>query len=328
MAHMIRTNDNVLTVGQKPWHGLGINLPTPPATALEAIQLTGIDYDVVKKPLFLDDARPVEIVGSGNRRDGFWGCTIRQDTGEMLGVVGPGYHVLQNRQLAGIFEPLVASGKLSIETCGTLSGGRKVWMLAKLNVDSQIIRSVAGEPDKVAAYWMIAHGHDGSMAARIGFTGTRIVCWNTMSAAIGSDASKLVKCLHTQSLEANLTTLMNAMDASDELFHLSCDQYRKLAGKGVSFADLKEYARIVVDAPADVAEWTKDQDKKIWEIVEAATNGIGNMGASWWDAYNGVTEVLTWKSSRTVNRRMDSLWFGDNAVNNTKALETALTMAG
>jgi hypothetical protein len=118
------------------------------------------------------------------------------------------------------------------------------------------------------------------------------------------------------------------MDASDELFHLSCDQYRKLAGKGVSFADLKEYARIVVNAPVSVAEWTKDQDKKIWEIVEAATNGIGNMGASWWDAYNGVTEVLTWKSSRTTNRRMDSLWFGDNAANNTKALETALTMAG
>jgi len=325
MAHMIRNSDGILTIGERPWHGLGVTLAEPPATALEALRLAGMDWEVEKQPMFLKDSRPVHIVGGTKSENGYWGTIIRQDTDEQLGVVGPGYHPLQNRQLASIFEPLVASGKIQIETCGSLQDGRKVWMLAKLQ-GSEKIRGV-GENDEVAKYWMIAHGHDGKMAARIGFTPIRVVCWNTLSAAVGSAASSLVKCLHTQSLSDNLETLMTAMDATDELFHLSCEQYRQLSAKGVSRSDLQEYARIVVDAPKDVNEWSKHDSKKVWQIVEAATQGVGNLGSSWWDAYNGVTEVLSWRASKTKNTRLDSLWFGNNHNVNQDALNLALTMA-
>lgn len=324
MAHMIRQDDGILTVGEKPWHGLGVTLDTPPATALEALQIAGMDWTCTKQRMKLEeDDRTVKIVGSTKKRDGYWGCVVRDDTKEQLGVVGPSFQILQNRKLASLFEPFIAEGKLRIETCGSLMNGRRVWMLGKLEGEQEIQNG----GDIVRKYWMIAHGHDGSLAARVGFTPVRVVCWNTLSASLTNAASSLVKCLHTQSLENNLETLMRAMNATDEVFDLTCDQYRQLASRGVSRTDLREYARIIVDAPKDELKWTNPQRKKIGEIVGAAVEGIGNKGASWWDALNGVTEQLTWHVGRQKEVRLNSLWFGENYNLNQRALDLALDMS-
>jgi hypothetical protein len=47
-----------------------------------------------------------------------------------------------------------------------------------------------------------------------------------------------------------------------------------------------------------------------------------------WSVYNGVSEYLTHERSRSVDARLNSLWFGDGAATNRHALETALDMAG
>jgi phage/plasmid-like protein (TIGR03299 family) len=325
MAHNLREHDSMISVGQRPWHGLGVTLQEPPKNGQEALELAKLDWSVTKVPMFLSDGRQVRISGSTSRKnDGHYGAILRDDTQEQLGVVGPGYTPYQNKQMAKLFDPLIADGTVSIETCGSLFNGRRVWMLAKFaRGDSQI----TSEQDTVARYLMLAHGHDGTLAVRFGFTYVRVVCWNTMSLAMTDNRSKLVRCLHTSNLEKNLETLRDAIDASHEVFELTADQYRKLASRGVNRTDLREYARILVQADADEADWTSQQRRKIGQIVGSAMEGIGNKGKSWWDAYNGATEFLTWTAGRRRENRLDSLWFGANAELNQKALELALEMS-
>jgi hypothetical protein len=52
------------------------------------------------------------------------------------------------------------------------------------------------------------------------------------------------------------------------------------------------------------------------------------VSGTFWTAYNGVAEWLSYQRGRTQANRLNSLWFGDSAAMNRQALETALEMAG
>jgi hypothetical protein len=48
---------------------------------------------------------------------------------------------------------------------------------------------------------------------------------------------------------------------------------------------------------------------------------------TYWTAYNGVSEWLTYDRGSSGDNRLNALWFGGSAVLSRHALETALDMA-
>jgi phage/plasmid-like protein (TIGR03299 family) len=329
MAHQIHENDSMLAVGKTPWHGLGTTLATPPATAAEALKLSGLDWTVAKRPMFLDDGQPVKVktvYESARDRVSVPGAIVREDTNEILGVVGGQYLPYQNADMAELFDPLIQDGSVSIETCGSLFNGRRVWMLARFMSEHGSSMTIR-DGDDVAKYLLLAHGHDGTLAVRFGFTPIRVVCNNTLSFALSDGKSSLVKCLHTANLARNLQILRDAMKMADSAFELTAEQYRSLAARGVSTASLREYARLVVGADEIASKRTAAESRKIGEIVGSAMDGRGNTGRTWWDAYNGVTEWLTWTQGRDAASRINSVWFGGGVATSTDALKLALEMS-
>ena len=67
------------------------------------------------------------------------------------------------------------------------------------------------------------------------------------------------------------------------------------------------------------------------EIVGLAEAGRGNelpsVSGTLWTAYNGVAEWLGYRRGNSQGNRLNSLWFGDSAGLNRRALEAALEMA-
>lgn len=334
MAHNLQQHDSMMAVGQTPWHGLGVVLDQPPASGLEALQLAGLDWTVTKRPMKVaDSGAKVHITASTvQRRSGEWGVMVRDDLyaqdpnhpHAQLGVVGPSFTPLQNRSMASHFDFLINEGKLQIETCGSLFNGKRVWMLGKFENSETTIDT----NDTVRNYALLAHGHDGTMAVRFGTTPIRVVCWNTLSAAISAKSrSKLVTVLHTASMESSLEILAKTIVDGEKAFELSADQFRLLVKKGVNRAELREYARLVIDAPEE-AKQTVFQRKKIGEIVGAAIEGRGNRGSNWWHAYNGATEYLNYMDGRRADCRLNKLWFGENVDVSARALQLAIEMSG
>ena len=103
-----------------PWHGLGNGVDNA-LTGREAITAAGLGYTVDKVALMTDSLQMVKSHVA----------TRRSDTGEILGVVGQNYKVVQNAEAFDFMDNLVAEG-LRYHTAGALGKGDRIWMLATL----------------------------------------------------------------------------------------------------------------------------------------------------------------------------------------------------
>jgi len=313
MAHLFNSG---LFFGQAAWHGLGTTLPadSPARFSIDdSIRLAGLDWHVEKQPLFLGDGREVE----GHS------AVIRGDSGDVLGVVGDRYQPLQNRDQFRWFAPFLESRECAFETCGALNGGQLVWVLAKVNrPDSDI-----GGGDAVRKYLLLTSSHDGSAATSVGFCPIRVVCWNTLSAGLSHEASKLLKVKHTASQAAALAAIRETINLVDESFEATAAQYRKLLACRLSPADLRRYVKLVLELPEDETALSGRARNTLADVVELARRGVGNDGRTAWSAYNGVTHYITHQYGHTADSRLRANWYGAGRRMNDRAFSLALQLA-
>ena len=115
-------------------------------------------------------------------------------------------------------------------------------------------------------------------------------------------------------------------------FEATAEQYRFLASKQIKTSDLEQYVKVVlgkgnVDRD-DLSTRTKNQMLKIIELFdEGKGNSNPAIAGSYWAAYNGVTEWLSYERGNNNDNRMSSLWFGQNANVNRTAFDSAMAMA-
>lgn len=328
MAHEI---ENMMYVGDRPWHGLGVKLPNAP-TIGEGIQSAGLAWTVSKQNLYLGDGRKTEFF-----------ATVRESDKSILGYVGPDYTVLQNADAFAWFDPFLQSGLATLETAMSLRGGSRVAILAKIASDPIVI--VSKSNDAIERYILLSNGHDGKLACRVGFTPVRVVCHNTLTMAHRSGASKLLRVKHHANVKENINEIREIMNVANSEFEATADQFRSLAAKEINYADLKKYIKKVFrQTPEDALETTPaiefvdatDPETRKGEtlcnrILPLFDSGRGNdlpgVKNTYWAAYNAITEYLSYERGRTQDVRLDSLYYGQAATFNQRALNVALDMA-
>ena len=307
--------EQMMFVGATPWHGLG-NQVDSDINVADAIVAAGLDWEVGLKDLQTVDGVPV------NHR-----ATYRKTDGSILGVVGPRYTPLQNRDSFDWFQPFLDAGECALHTAGSLHSGQKVWVLAQLNRDNSEI--VPG--DEVSKFILLSNSHDGTTAIRVGYTPIRVVCANTLAWAHSSSDSKLIRIRHTRSSKNNLENVRDIMDNINIGFEATAEQFRFLASKNFNQADIRQYVKTMLGiegtVDGDIKTRTRNIMDEIMGLVEGPKQNATNVRGTWWAAYNGYNEYLNYNKGRTEDNRIDSLWFGVGANDNMKALKTAMEFA-
>jgi phage/plasmid-like protein (TIGR03299 family) len=316
MAAMI---ESMMFAGSVPWHGLGEKIDEAHLYSIaDGMKTAGMDWQVGLKDLYTGDGEKVSHK-----------ACYRKTDDKVLGVVGPRWTPVQNVEMFEWFQPWLSEKTCMLHTAGSLCGGEKVWVLCQIVSDP--LEIVKG--DEVAKFILLANSHNGSMAVRAGFTGIRVVCCNTMAAAIRDAESKLIRLRHSSKVKENLENIREIMDLANQEFEATAEQYRHLAKSQVHQGDLRKYVKIVLGvenvADVDLPKKTVNIMEEIFKMVECG-RGQDNphIQGSYWQAYNGVNEYLNYNKGRNSSNRLDSLWFGQAAALNMKALEVAMTMAG
>ncbi len=318
---------SMFSVKETPWHGLGVILDQPP-TVEEGLVEAGLNWNVSLAPLNTDSGLTVP-----DHR-----AVVRDTDSKILGVVGKGWKPLQNQDAFSWFQPWLDSGVATLESAGSLKGGKRVWVMAKIKADPLVI--VPGADDTVERYILLSNGHDGTMAIRAGFSAVRVVCQNTLSAAISDSASKLLRVRHSGKAMQALDEIQKVMNVAEAQFQATAEQYRRLAACRVNDADMVKYVQRVfkvtpattTDAAAnDPGDEGDDCSRLINRILPLFEKGRGNdlpgVKGTLWGAMNAVTEYLTHDRGHNLDNRIDSLWFGQGANLTQKAYIEALKMA-
>lgn len=313
MSHQVQ---HMFSVRKTPWHRLGVVLDNPPTVA-EGIKQAGLDWPVQLRPLFLQDGRQAPAF-----------ATVRGDNDFVLGVVGEKYRPLQNAEAFSFFQPFLDAGEATLETAGSLAEGRKVWVLARLNRTPVVV----GPGDEVEKFLLLSNGHDGSLAVRVGFTPIRVVCANTLAMAHRGEASQLIRLKHSSNVAINLANIRETVDAVNARFEATAEQWRLLARKDISQADLRKYVRLVLSPELPENEEPSARMKNIFESVyrlfeDGRGQNLPSSCGTAWGMYNALTEYLGYEAGRSDDSRLSSLWFGAGVKTNERALQVALDMA-
>jgi phage/plasmid-like protein (TIGR03299 family) len=314
MAHEI---ESIFFVGETPWHGLGKQLENNPSIE-EAIKAADLGWKVELKPVYLEDGTLIESAQA----------TVRDSDGACLGVVGNRYKPLQNEEAFSFFEPFLQNGLCSLETAGSLCGGKKVWVLARIGGSDL---PIAGD-DVVRKFILLSNSHDGSVSVRVGYTPVRVVCANTLSMAVRDKESQLIRVRHTQRTMYDLEKIRDVMNLVNQNFEASAEQYRLLARKTINAADLRKYVIKVMDLKEnEQGDLHPRAEGTLAQVIDLFENGRGNqligVRGTVWAAYNAVTEYLSHNAGRSADNRYNALWFGSGADQNALALNEALKLA-
>jgi phage/plasmid-like protein (TIGR03299 family) len=307
-----------------PWHGHGTAITGAVSTA-EALQWASLDWTVSLAPVYhrsllavvKDDGttdRPMLQVPSHS-------IVVRDTDDRVLGVVGSDWRPLQNRDAFAWFDPFLANGYAEIETAGSLRGGRRVWILARIvGADVDV-----GGGDTVRPYILLSHGHDGSLAIRAGLTMIRVVCENTCSAAIdaGDKNGGLVKLLHSSGAGQRLADVREAILAARGRISDVATRYRELTT--LQIRNDRQVAALVAAAWPDLSPAGKvKRYDQIQELRHAAPgHDLATANGTAWGLYQALTEYVTHHAGRGESTRLDSMAYGNGAAALRRGLQAA-----
>jgi len=307
--------------GGLPWHGLGQSLP-PGQSIEERTQAAGMAWAIrrskVRYVTSADEATPVRTWADKH-------VLFRSDTSAPLGLVSPDYKIVQPSAVMEFFRDLTASAGMELETAGTLFGGKRFWALARVGLPQSV--GPNGQ-DPVGQYLCLATSADGSMATTAMYTTIRVVCNNTLTAALGS-AKTSARVTHKSRFIADV--VKDSMDLhvteAQEQFSSTMDLFRALGQCTITKAEGEEALLDIMHpgnaelSPADRSKLTYGKSMSMLRALASGSGLIGpGVGTAW-----GLTNALTqWVdhtgTARTPDAKLDSALWGQGASLKTRGL--------
>jgi phage/plasmid-like protein (TIGR03299 family) len=276
MAHNLNFNNgktSFMTVKEKAWHGLGQVLDKP-ATAEEAIKEAGLDFTVEKEQV------SIYLNGEAHNVPGKF-ATYRTDNSKPFGIVGDRYEIVQNRDAFNFFDAIVGEGEAIYETAGALGNGEVIFITAKL---PSYIRVGKGD-DVIEKYLLLTSSHDGSGSIKAMFTPIRVVCNNTLNAALNSGAAK-VTIRHTKSALDNLKKAHKVLGIANKLSEELEVIFNNMAKVKIKDKQLTDYIETVMLGNT-LERMLKEDDK--FELSTRTNNIITSIKDY---AFNNETQQL------------------------------------
>jgi phage/plasmid-like protein (TIGR03299 family) len=317
MSHeieMINGKAQMAYVGETPWHGLGVRVPAD-LTPDQMLEAAGLDWSVQKIPAFAK-------VGGKNINIG-QSALVRQSDNRILDVVSNDWNPVQNSEAFEFFNDFIAEGDMEMHTAGSLKDGQIVWALAKIK-DGFTING----GDEVESYLHFTNFHKYGFSTDVRFTPIRVVCNNTLTLSLNTKVEKMVKISHRREFDGDNVKLMLGV-AADKLAKYK-EMAKFLSSKRYDNENVVEFFNRVFPVVTSKDTARKEISKSAKTALEIIDTQPGAEYArgTWWNAFNAVTYMTDHLMGRTMDNRLQSAWYGVNKVTKTKALETALEMAG
>jgi hypothetical protein len=223
-----------------------------------------------------------------------------------------------------------------IETAGILNDGARMYVTAKMPGKFFI---GGDDSDGIDDYILFTNTHDGSGAVMALFTPIRVICQNTLNAAIRGAVNK-VAFKHTKNVgdkleftkEENIHFIMSILNRHKIFKEEFVNQLTHLKSQKITDADALTFATYVMSGNKGMEniKLLNSNNRDIWGIDEISTrtknqivalrdtieSGVGQSqfrGTKLW-LYNGLTSYMNnTRTYKSEEDKMDSILLGGDA---------------
>ncbi len=283
MAHCLEINDSMFSVRQKPWHyeltkdRCKIIQEAP--NSKEALIAAGLDWTVEQTPVFMDDGTEIKN----------YKANVRSDDKTVLGIVTDRYKIVNNVDAFSFTDALVGEteeGVVRYETAGSLNGGKRVWLLAKMPTKKVL-------DDEVEPYMVFSNSHDGTGAIKICMSPVRVVCANTLNLALNT-AQRSWSTKHIGNMEDKLEEARHCLGMASIYMDALDNEADRLANIKLDYEQINE----ILDQMFPVTE--KDSDRKRANVQKVKDNysicyfmpDIEKFRGTAWAAVNAMSDMV------------------------------------
>jgi len=304
--------------------GLGKNV-SGSLTSKEAIVAAGLDFQVEKRAnYFKKTVGSTEVMEKGLKFQ-----SVRTDTQDSLGVVGPIWQPHQNRQAFADMDEIVGRKEAIYETAGSLAGGARIWLLAKVKG----LITLRGD-DTVEKYLLLSNSHDGSTAIKLATTTIRPVCGNTLNLAIKEAESmgEVFSVRHTKNAQKKINKAMDFLGIAQKQFADFGELAERLTQVKVNtkkFDDFLDNMGFDVEAEGGKAMGIVDGLKNAF--TSSPGSNLASAKGTAWGVLNAVTFYADHERATAMRKdsgftseaeaRLNSSWFGSGDALKRKALK-------
>lgn len=345
-------------VGQ-PWRAKGAVDVSDCRTAEEVMVKAGLDFQVqkcelvAKMPIINPSDETLdkinEDVNNGfafiKNTDVYRECpnafaTYRTDRNIPLGTVKSKYEVVQNTTAFKFFNDAIGKDKAIWQTAGAFGSGERIFVSAKLPNNIRVKRDI------IENYLVFTNSHDGSGSVNILFTPIRIICQNTLNAAI-RQADCYLRFRHTSSVHGKILSAQEILGISKQRTNAVQEMLEQLSNITFSDEEVMEYIAKTYLTEAeynniktvDAKEGIKKTIQRYGYILEEtgiSTRKANIMADTFnyyldgpgqpeyrgtaYGAYNAITGYYSNVANLEGFKRMDSLLYGNASRVTSNAL--------
>ncbi len=315
MAHNIEIVDGQAQMAYRlsagvPWHGLGTPVGDD-LTPKEIMKAAGLDWTVSKHKTYAKVCE--DYLETGTQ------ALVRDSDKKILTEVGEGWNPVQNEEAFDFFTDFVKTGKMTMDTAGSLQDGRIVWALADLKDGFDLFNG-----DKVNGYLLFSNPHKYGQSIDVKFCAVRVVCNNTLTMAMTEKGKPSIRINHRSQFDAEKVKEVLGLS------HRKMDSFKEAA----EFLGSKQFTKDNIDSYfGELFGLSEKEDKKLTrtgdrlvEIIETQPGAEFKPG-SFWQLFNASTFFIDHEAGRSNDTRLSSAWFGQGAKKKLDALNLAVEMA-
>ncbi|MES2363297.1 MAG: DUF932 domain-containing protein [Pseudomonadota bacterium] len=308
--------------GDAPWHSLGNRLPAKQPLEVWAAA-AGMNWEIRETPVRFQPAGSPEssVLAFEDQK-----VLYRSDNNKALSVVSRRYRTVQPEQILAFYKGLTEASGFELETAGVLKEGRKLFALAKTGK-----QTVLKGGDRVDGYILLATSCDGTLATTATHTTVRVVCANTLAAAIDG-AKGAVKVPHNTIFDPDLvkSQLGIAVSQWDAFMY----RMKELTHRKVKDSEIETFLRKVLSLPEGAVSPTERVTharslKKLHALYLGEGRGA-DLASAKGTAFGLLQACTQWvdheRRARNQDYRRDSAWFGQGASLKERALSEALEL--
>ena len=295
--------DWMLSVKERPWHGIGSVIEDAPNSE-DAIKMAKLDWKV----------KQYAVKANGITLDNYF-ANIRTDLNIPLGVVKGRYKIVQNVEAFDFVDDIVGNDEIECkyETAGSLFNGKRIFLLVKLPN-----KELLG--DEVENYLFFTNSHDGTSSLMAGITNVRVVCNNTLQMAI-KGSKRTWSCRHTMNITEKKQQAKESLGLAVKYMDSMNDMAEKLYQVKI---DEEIFFRNLFDK-SNMVEKNKEEMIERIHLIYNEKDDLQNFKGTGWGMYNAVADFV----SNTTPLRMTKTYNENKLVgffDGNKLLETSQSL--